>query len=237
MIERYANQAKPASAKMDHPNDSGLTIALRQDYLREILAGRRKIALELIMDAYRSGYPIPGLYLDIFQETLYEIGRLWETNRISVADEHMGTAITQYVMSNLYQHLEISKERRGRLVMTGIQSELHQVGANMVADILESDGWDTVFLGTNVSEDEILHSISQHQADLVGISSTMLFNIPKVIRLVEAVRREAGDSVKIMLGGSAFKVLPELPTELQGCILALDLSEALNQTRQLRDVV
>lgn len=237
MIERYANQAKPDSAKMALPIDSGLAVALRQDYLREILAGRRKIALELIMDAYRDGYPIPGLYMDIFQETLYEIGRLWETNRISVADEHMGTAITQYVMSNLYQHLEISKERRGRLVMTGIQSELHQVGANMVADILESDGWDTVFLGTNVSEDEILNSISQHQADLVGISSTMLFNIPKVIRLVEAVRREAGDSVNIMLGGSAFKVLPELPTELQGCILALDLRQALDRTRQLGDIL
>lgn len=233
MNERYANHPKPALSQPALAHDSAFVVSLRQDYLREILAGRRKIALELIMDAYRGGYPIHGLYMDIFQETLYEIGRLWETNRISVADEHMGTAITQYVMSYLYQHLEFSKERRGRLVITGIQSELHQVGANMVADILESDGWDTIFLGTNVSEDEILDSIRQHQADLVGISSTMLFNIPKVIQLVEAVRREAGDSVHIMLGGSAFKVLPELPTELQGCLLALDLRQALDQTRQL----
>jgi MerR family transcriptional regulator, light-induced transcriptional regulator len=43
-------------------------------------------------------------------------------------------------MSNLYQHLEISDNARGRLVVTGVQGELHQEGANMVSDALEADG-------------------------------------------------------------------------------------------------
>ncbi len=210
-------------------------MVLREEYLQEILAGKRKHALELIMDAYRSGYPIPGIYMDVFQEALYEIGRLWETNQITVADEHMGTAITQYVMSNLYQHLEISDEQRGKLVMTGVQGELHQVGANMVADILEADGWDVLFLGTNVPPEGVVQSIRQHGADLFGISSTMLFNIPKVIQLVDAVRREFGDSVRIMLGGGAFKTLQTLPEDLQDCLVALNLSEAIERTR--KDIV
>ena len=227
------NQARTAPPKTASEKDTVLADALRREYLQEILAGRRKTALDIIMDAYRGGYPIPDIYMEIFQEALYEIGRLWESNRISVANEHMGTAITQYVMSNLYQHLEISDEKRGRFVMTGVQDELHQVGANMVADILEADGWDTVFLGTNVPEEGVIQSIRQHQADLFGISSTMLFNIPKVIRLVEAVRREFGDSVRIMLGGSAFKVLDAMPDELKGCTVALDLRQALERTRKV----
>jgi methanogenic corrinoid protein MtbC1 len=211
----------------------GVSAALRQEYLREILAGKRKPALEIIMDAYRGGYPIPGIYMDVFQEALYEIGRLWETNRITVADEHMGTAITQYVMSNLYQYLETSDKRRGRLVMTGVQGELHQVGANMVADVLEADGWDVIFLGTNVPEEDVIESIRQHRADLFGISSTMLFNIPKVIQLVEATRREFGDSIRIMLGGGAFRSIEALPSELEGCIVALNLREAIDMTRNV----
>ncbi len=207
-------------------------MALREEYLQEILAGKRKHALELIMDAYRSGYPIPGIYMDVFQEALYEIGRLWETNQITVADEHMGTAITQYVMSNLYQHLEASDEQRGKLVMTGVQGELHQVGANMVADILEADGWDVLFLGTNVPPEGVVQSIRQHGADLFGISSTMLFNLPRVIQLVDVVRRDFGDSVRIMLGGGAFKTLQAMPVELQGCLVALNLSEAIERTRE-----
>jgi methanogenic corrinoid protein MtbC1 len=226
------HQAQTASPETPFAKDTNLAEALRREYLQEILAGRRRTALDIIMDAYRGGYPIPGIYMDIFQEALYEIGRLWENNRISVADEHLGTAITQYVMSNLYQHLEISDERRGKFVVTGVQGELHQVGANMVADVLDADGWDTVFLGTNVPEEEIIQTLNQHQAHLFGISATMLFNIPKVIGLVEAVRGEYGNSVHIMLGGSAFKTLEALPRELDGCTVALNLREALDQGRK-----
>lgn len=213
-------------------NDS-FAAALRQEYLNEILAGKRKLALEIIMEAYHGGYPIPAIYMDVFQEALYEIGRLWETNQITVADEHMGTAITQYVMSNLYQYFEVAKMQRGKLVMTGVEGELHQVGANMVADVLEADGWDVMFLGTNVPSAGVIESIRAHKADLFGISSTMLFNIPKVIRLVEATRKEFGDSVRIMLGGGAFRTQQELPPELDGCLVALNLRVALDRTRSI----
>lgn len=215
---------------MSTENDS-FAATLRKEYLNEILAGKRKPALDIIMNAYHGGYSIPCIYMDIFQEALYEIGRLWETNQITVADEHMGTAITQYVMSNLYQYFEVAKMHRGKLIMTGVEGELHQVGANMVADVLEADGWDVVFLGTNVPEKGVIESIRQHKADLFGISSTMLFNIPKVIRLVEATRKEFGDSVRIMLGGSAFRTVQELPAELVGCLVALNLRDALERTR------
>lgn len=211
-------------------NDSTLAV-LRQEYLGEILAGKRKPALEMIMDAYHGGYPIPDIYMDVFQEALYEIGRLWETNQITVADEHMGTAITQYVMSNLYQYLDVADSQRGKLVVTGVQGELHQVGANMISDVMEADGWDVMFLGTNVPAEGVIESIRQHKADLFGISSTMFFNIPKVIELVESTRKEFGDSVRIMLGGGAFRNLLKLPQELEGCLIALNLHEAIKKTR------
>ena len=236
MKTTVASQSETAPAETGITNDDSIACALRKEYLREILAGKRKSALEIIMDAYRGGYPIPDIYMDIFQEALYEIGRLWETNQITVADEHMGTAITQYVMSNMYQHLEIADLQRGKLVMTGVQGELHQVGANMVADVLEADGWDVMFLGTNVPAEGVIQSIRQHGTELFGISSTMLFNIPKVIQLVEAVRTEFGNSIRIMLGGGAFRGLPELPRELEECIVATNLREALTLTRGGRSV-
>ena len=186
---------------------------------------------ETSMQASNRTSLIPGIYMDVFQEALYEIGRLWEANQITVADEHMGTAITQFVMSNLYQHIEIADEQRGKLVMTGVQGELHQVGANMVADVLEADGWDVTFLGTNVPAEGVIQSIRQQRPDLFGISSTMLFNIPKVIQLVEVVRKEFGNGVNIMLGGGAFRTIQEMPGELSSCKVALDLREALDLTR------
>lgn len=210
--------------------DSRITV-LRTDYLHEILSARRTRALELVLAAHQAGYPVVDIYMNVFQEALYEIGRLWETNRISVADEHMATAITQYVMANLYQYLDVTGIQRGKFVMTGVEGELHQVGANMVADVLEADGWNVMFLGTNVPADGVIQSIREHGADLVGISSTMVCNIPKVITLVEATRAECGASVNIILGGGAFRCLQELPSELEGCVVALNLRETLELTR------
>jgi methanogenic corrinoid protein MtbC1 len=214
--------------------DSTDKSVLKKGYLGDLLAAKRKAALERIMAAFRNGYPIPDIYVDIFQQSLYEIGQLWETNRISVADEHMGTAITQFIMANLYQHLEMADTERGRLVITGVQGELHQVGANMVSDILEADGWDVMFLGTNVPPENVIQSIRQHRADLLGISVTLLMNIPAVITLVSMVKQEFGDrTLRILLGGSAISSLLELPRELEGCMLARDLREARELTRTI----
>jgi MerR family transcriptional regulator, light-induced transcriptional regulator len=216
------------------PADIAEITELQQTYLRELLAGRRTAAHELIMDAFHKGRAIPEIYVKVLQTSLYEIGRLWENNQISVSDEHMGTVITQYIMSDLYQHLEIADIQRGRLVMTGVHGEMHQVGVNMVSDLLEADGWDVMFLGANVPPRNVIQAIRQHEADLLGISATLYINIPKVIRLVTMVKEEFGDkSPHILLGGHAFFTGTERSTELEGCLLPRDIEETLELTRLL----
>lgn len=56
------------------------------------------------------------------------------------------------------------------------REELHHVGANMVADVLEAHGWDVRYLGTNLPHRSILQAIREHQADWVGISATTLLS-------------------------------------------------------------
>ena len=207
---------------------------LKREFLADILAGRRMPAMERIMAAFRKGYAIPDIYMEIFQEALYEVGRLWETNQIGVAEEHVATAIVQFIMLHLYEHLEMPEVKRGRLVITGVRGELHQVGANMVSDILESEGWDLMFLGTDVPTASVIEAIHEHQADLLGISATLSMNVPAVIELIETVRREFGAGApRIVLGGGAFSRTAQPPPELEGCILALDLRNALELLRAI----
>src|SRR5580698_3350142 len=72
-----------------------------------------------------------------------------------------------------------------RLVITGIEGEFHQSGANMVADVSEARGWNVWFLGTNIPQEGVLQAIEEHKADAVGISTTMLLSIPEAVQLVE----------------------------------------------------
>jgi methanogenic corrinoid protein MtbC1 len=113
------------------------------------------------------------------------------------------------------------------MVVAGVAGELHQVGANMVADVLDAQGYDVRFLGTDMPPDGILYEVEDHQADVLGISATMLFNLPKVVQLVKSVQARFGQSrPRIVLGGAAIQAAPSLGAEL-GVGVATDLRAAV----------
>ena len=103
----------------------------RRLFTQAILGGQRQPALTIALDALQRGAGVLDVYVGVVQESLHEVGRLWEANRISVADEHMATAIAQYVLSHLYGRIPPCAESRGGAVVTGVEGELHQIGANM----------------------------------------------------------------------------------------------------------
>jgi MerR family transcriptional regulator, light-induced transcriptional regulator len=197
----------------------------RQVFLQALLTGNRRAAAGAALEVLREGHAPQELYVGLFQETLYEIGRLWELNRITVAEEHMATAVAQVVLGEIYPKLPIADRGRGAAIVTGVEGELHQIGGHMVSDILETRGWQVRFLGTNAPHATILQVMEHQNATLVGISATMLFNVPKVAALVSAIRTRFPDRVRILLGGSAFRFSPGLYREIGADAFASDLRE------------
>lgn len=90
-----------------------------------------------------------SIYLEVLQPVQREIGNLWQTNEVSVAQEHYCTAATQLIMGRLYPYLHLAPRNGKRVVVACVGGELHEVGARMVADILEMEGWDSYYLGAN----------------------------------------------------------------------------------------
>lgn len=205
--------AAPAAAP-EQPTGAGLTLS-QQVFVQTLLAGQRRAALQVVLEAMRSGASLTDIYVEIIQESLYEIGRLWESNRISVATEHMATAIVQTVVAQLYAQVTPPAPTRGKIVLTGIRGELHHVGANLVADVLEADGWDVRYLSSNLPHGDILAAIDEHQADILGLSATMLFSLPQVREVIAAVRGRFGPHrPRIVLGGGIFRQDPTLAATL-----------------------
>jgi MerR family transcriptional regulator, light-induced transcriptional regulator len=219
-----------ASAPATVPNGAGDSSGLGDAqalYLSAILHGQRRAAVGVAMETVRQGHSLTDVYADILQDSMYEVGRLWETNRITVAQEHMATAVTQYVIAHLYPLIQPAKPQRGKMVIAGVEGERHQVGPNIVADVLESAGWDVRFLGADIPAASVLEAVEEHRADVLGISATMLFNIPNVRRLIAQTRAVPGRNVRVILGGAAFRAAPELYKELGAAGVALDARAAL----------
>jgi methanogenic corrinoid protein MtbC1 len=215
------------------PGDNPFALA-ESMYVQAILQGNRRAAVTVVTENLRENADVIDTYVHVLQPAMYEVGRRWESNQITVAEEHMATAITQFVLSQLYAQLEPSSVDRGKALVTGVQGELHQVGANIVADALEADGWDVRFLGTNTPPSGILEALEQHGAELFGISATMLFNVPAVVALVSQVRERMGErSPKILLGGSAFRAAPHLVDDMSVDGWAGDVRTAIELARRL----
>jgi len=203
-------------------------------FLESILKGQRETAATIALEVIRCGHQIIDVYTEIFQESQFQVGHLWESNKISVAEEHMATAITQFVMARVYPLIEPAERVRGRMVITGVEGEMHQIGANMVADVLEARGWDVRFLGTNMPHQGILKAVEDHRADVVGISATMLFNLPKVVQIIKQIRENFdADNLWIFVGGASFRQVPQLYSEIgaDGYALNLGAAIALLETR------
>jgi signal transduction histidine kinase len=222
----------------------GPLAGLARRYLYLLLAGSRQEASRLILEAAEAGTAVRDLYLEVFEPCQHEIGRLWQINRISVAQEHFCTAATQLVMSQLYPYI-FSEEKNGRtLVAACVEGDLHEIGVRMVADFFELSGWNTVYLGASTPTASLVKVLAERKADVLAVSTSLTAHLGAVVRLIAAIRgSEVGARVKILVGGHPFLVAPDLWRQVgaDGCAgnaqSAVDLAERLFASEGLKAAI
>ena len=175
-----------------------------RDYLSSLLAGERRRCSEIVSQLIMQGLPIRRLHVDLFQASLYDVGELWATNQISVATEHLATAVTEGLLNQLSLDIA-SRDRVGKVVLVaGIQPELHQVGGKIVADTFEMFGWDSLYIGSNTPPDELARMVRETRPHLVALSLTIYFNLFGLRAAIEELRRES-PTLPVIVGGRGFQ--------------------------------
>ena len=207
---------------------------LGRDYLEALLGGRHPEASRLVMEAVRAGTPVRAIYLHVFQPVQREIGRLWQMNRLSVAQEHYCTAATQLVMSQLYAQIVAGPKQDSRAVVACVSGELHEIGARMVADFLEMGGWNTHFLGASTPQDSVIALALERRAQVLAISATMTFHVSRAADLIAGLRAaEPARRTKVLVGGYPFNLAPGLWRRIGADGYAPDAEAALPAAQQL----
>lgn len=212
---------------------------LAESYFAALLACQRNKASGLILDAVKSGVSIKDIYIQVFQQSQLEMGRLWQSNKLTVAQEHYCTAATQMIMSQLYPQIFAGPRIGQCFVGASVAGDLHEIGIRMVSDFFEMDGWDTVFLGSNVPSADLIKTLQDRKPSVVGISATITPNVESVVTLIRAIRAAPGcQSVKIIVGGYPFLIVPDLWRQVdadgtcQSAQGAVDLASQLIQERK-----
>ncbi|SMP69198.1 cobalamin B12-binding domain-containing protein [Anoxynatronum buryatiense] len=178
-------------------------------YTRHLLASDRSGAAKLVQQLLQNGVDVKDLYRHLFHPFQIELGRLWQANKINVAQEHFATAATQYIMSLLYDHILSLPKGDKVFLATCVSGELHEMGIRMVCDYLECLHWNTHYLGANMPESAVIQAVMENQPDVIAISCTMMYHIPKASHLIQRLRK-ADIPIPILVGGYPFNIDPLL---------------------------
>lgn len=216
----------------DEPQSDKLSM-LQVEYLEAMRLGSGRAADRVVQRALDTGIPVGDIYLDIFQPTAYAIGRLWQSNRFSVAQEHLATAIIERQMGELHPLFRPKRRRLRRLVIGCVPNEQHRVGARMVADFFEADGWEVHYLGAAVPIPSFAAMAQELHADMIGLSVEMVYHLPHISDFARTLDQYGLDGIPIMVGGMPFVQQPELARTLNVRFSAANAREAVRLANQV----
>lgn len=151
---------------------------LFRTYLDTLRANDATGAYRAASRALADGMPLATLYQLVITPAMHELGRLWEKGAITIADEHLATALTHQVLGALRppSFVDQSTEAdsaRPRAMLAVVQGDQHALALRMAADLLEDAGYETIYLGADVPTEALLQAVDSLSPDLLGLSATM----------------------------------------------------------------
>lgn len=187
-----------------------LTDQRYMEYLNSLLSGNRIRCEQMLKSVIGEGVSLGEIYENLIQRSMYDVGTLWENNKISVATEHLCTAITENLLHLTYPLLFSAPRLKGKAVISCAPNEYHQLGARIVADYITYKGWDCRFLGANTPQEDLVHFLEQEKPVFLGLSagteSTLIF-----VGETSAAVRNKFPNMDIIAGGQAFADADALP--------------------------
>ncbi|MBS4058387.1 MAG: cobalamin-dependent protein [Bacteroidetes bacterium] len=174
-------------------------------FLDALLSGNQMKCSQLTDEFLQHEPDVKLLYEEIYKKSLYAVGELWEYNKISVATEHLASAIVESLLNKLYyRNLAHVTPRKKTVIVSCVQNEFHQIGLKMISDVFEINGWNSHFLGANTPTTELIHYAKLINPDLIAVSLSIYFNLPNLISMVHDIRNNFPE-LPILVGGQAFR--------------------------------
>jgi methanogenic corrinoid protein MtbC1 len=196
-------------------------------YVEGLTAGDARRALSVVEEGRRAGLDVRTLYLDVLQPAMREVGRRWESGAMSVAEEHLATAVTQTLMTRLASEMLLTAPGGGPLLIAAcVDAERHEVGLRMLCDLLELEGWTTVYLGPTVPVRDLVRMVE------TALSVSLVPHLLALRAAIADVRALGNPQPLVMVGGRAFHSAPDLAARLGADLTAGDAGEAVARLKE-----
>jgi len=169
-----------------------------------ILEGDVSGAKNGVQAALDAGYEPGSILTEGMIAAMKEVGRLFEEGDYFVPEMLIAARAMQAGLSLLKPHLLNSDVKSaGKVAIGTVKGDLHDIGKNLVALMLEGAGFEIIDLGVDVAPEKFVESIATSGANIVALSALLTTTMPNMKTTIDAIQ-QAGlrDKVKIIIGGA-----------------------------------
>ncbi|MBV8211907.1 MAG: corrinoid protein [Verrucomicrobia bacterium] len=198
-----------------------------------ILNGDHKTAVTVTRQALTEGTAPIELITNYMSPAMDEVGRRFECEEYFVPELLLSGRAMKAALALLQPLLAASgAEPAGRIVIGTVKGDLHDIGKNLVASMLEGGGFEVHDLGADVAPEKFVGAVREHKPDLVCLSALLTVTMPGMRDVVEALKM-AGlrDQVRVMVGGAP--VTAEFANEIGADGYAENAGVAVTVARRL----
>ena len=199
-------------------------------YLEKLFEGDRIGCRNILGEALQTGTPARIIYTDLFWNAMSVVENRYREHAIDIVTEHMATRINRTLVDQLQSKLPRSDSRDMKMIIACSDDEPEELGAQMCADLFESDGWEVKFLGGGLTNDDILAFTNEHAPDILLIYGTAPKQAPTIRRLIDTIKDiNAWSNMRIMVSGGLFNRAEGLWQEMGADMYAATATDAIQQ--------
>jgi 5-methyltetrahydrofolate--homocysteine methyltransferase len=198
-----------------------------------ILEGQQKKAVEKVNQALAENVDPSVILNEGMVKAMAEVGRLFEEGEYFVPEMLIAARAMQNGLAVLKPHLvQADVKSAGKVVVGTVKGDLHDIGKNLVAMMLEGAAFEIVDVGSDVSPEKFVEVVRESGADIVAMSALLTTTMPNMKTTIEALEA-AGlrGSVKVIVGGAP--LTPEYAKQIGADGYASDASRAVNLAKSL----
>ncbi|WP_320782929.1 B12-binding domain-containing protein [Streptomyces sp. CRN 30] len=175
---------------------------LRHELWEAVLDGDAYTATDVLYQALAAGSDRETLLLDLIGGVQERVGLEWAADRITVAQEHAATVVSERALTALVPPAPVPAGRaRGRVTVACVDGEWHALPARLVAEVLHLRGWRVDYLGAQISAAHLVAHLRRTGADAALLSSSVPVRLPGAHAMIAACQAHG---VPVMAGGRAF---------------------------------
>lgn len=166
--------------------------------------GRAKNVKECVAEALQQGISAKDILNDGLISGMMAIGERFKKNEVYVPEVLIAARAMNMGVTILKPHLtQEGVEPVGKAVICTVKGDLHDIGKNLVKMMLEGVGIECIDLGTDVSAEQVVDAVKEHNAKVVALSSLLTTTMEYQKEIIDALK-DAGirDDVKVMVGGA-----------------------------------